>query len=148
MPSCCCLGARPNLQPSTLEVDSGDGDGRQMIMIAITITLGILMFRRDPGYPSRCCFSQPMALLSSGLSSKYVLHNSFCKIRHCDYFRESILLKKEFCENLQQGWGGWVGLHIFVSENYNLCTTNKQANKQTKKQANKVKSSLISNFPA
>ena len=34
MPSCCCLGARPNLQPSTLEVhnddddsDKGDGDG-------------------------------------------------------------------------------------------------------------------------
>ena len=29
MPSCCCLGARPNLQPSTLEVhkdDHNEGD--------------------------------------------------------------------------------------------------------------------------
>ena len=27
MPSCCCLGARPNLQPSTLEVDNNHDDG-------------------------------------------------------------------------------------------------------------------------
>ena len=26
MPSCCCLGARPNLQPSTLEVENDDHD--------------------------------------------------------------------------------------------------------------------------